>query len=386
MRCVMHVAASLVLTVVVAASAAAQVVQTHVGGLRSPAKLLALPDGQLLVAEAGNGPNTGRVSLIDRDARRFTVIDGLPSGLHAPRLDPSGPSGLVLDGRRLFVLIGNGDIVLPGAGPGSEIPNPSASSPLFSTVLLLEFERDGAIPLGFALPVSAQSQLANGNATYLWNAVGEAVRVSRLADFPDYVAEPRPDEPRNVRLANPYGMVGNSTALTVVDASMNLVWHVPITPELQAPQILARFAPVPNTLPGVGPPVSEAVPASIRVAGNDYLVSFLTGFPFGPGAASVWRVNRTSGATERVATGLQTAIDVLPLTSDAQHLYVLEYSQSFLTGAPGRLLLVDVARGTRLVLADNLTTPTSMARDTQAGDLFVAEFTANRIVRVLLPR
>ena len=50
--------------------AQAQIVQEHVTGLRAPAKLLALPQGQLLVAEAGNGPNTGRISFIDRDARR----------------------------------------------------------------------------------------------------------------------------------------------------------------------------------------------------------------------------------------------------------------------------------------------------------------------------
>ena len=59
----------------VAVPAAAQVVQPFVTGLRGPIKLLALPQSQLLVAEAGNGPNTGRVSFVDRDGRRSTIID-----------------------------------------------------------------------------------------------------------------------------------------------------------------------------------------------------------------------------------------------------------------------------------------------------------------------
>ena len=62
-----------------AAPVTAQTVQVHVAGLKAPAKLLALPAGELLVAEAGEGPNTGRISFVDRDARRFTVVDGLPS-------------------------------------------------------------------------------------------------------------------------------------------------------------------------------------------------------------------------------------------------------------------------------------------------------------------
>lgn len=102
------------------------------------AKLLALPGGELLVAEAGAGANTGRISHIDRDARRFTVIDGLPSALFLGR-DASGPSGLVLGERRLYVTIGGGDTTIAGNGANSEIPNPAVSSPLFSWVLLLEF-------------------------------------------------------------------------------------------------------------------------------------------------------------------------------------------------------------------------------------------------------
>lgn len=371
--------------VLAAVPARAQVIQEHIGGLRTPVKLLALPSGQLLVTEAGNAPNTGRVSFVDRDGRRSTVIDGLPSGFGGPgNAEPSGPSGLLQVGRRLYVVIGQGDNAIETAGA---IPNPSPSSPLFSSVLLLEFP-DGAEDFGFnfTLPISAHGPLAAGQGVYLRNALGESVRVSRLVDFPDFVAEPTAAQPRNVRLSNPFGIVGSNVSIAVVDASFNRVWTVPITPTLGAPATLVNFAPVPNTVPTLGPPVSEAVPASIREVGNDYLVSLLTGFPFGPGAASVWRVNRFTGATERVLTGLQTAIDVLPLTATGDQSYVLEYSRAFLANGAGRLLRVDGVRGTSLVLADPLQNPTSMAFDTRTGDLFVIERRANRIVRVLVPR
>ena len=314
------------------------------------------------------------------------MIDGLPSGLGWRNREPSGPSGLLQVGRRLYVVIGSGDISLGGAGGLGEIPNPAPSSALFSSVLLLEFpDSAGDMGFGYALPASAHATLAAGQAVYLRNAEGEFLRVQRLADFQD-VAEPTPAEPRNVRVSNPFGIVGSDAAITIVDASFNRLWTVAITPSLGAPVALLNFAPVRNTNPGLGPPVSEAVPASIRLAGDDYIVSLLTGFPFGPGAASVWRVSRRTGATERIMSGLQTAIDVLPITPTSDQAYVLEYSTNFLAGAAGRLLRVDGVRGTSLVIASGLRMPTSLATNTRTGDLFVTEFFANRIVRVLVPK
>jgi hypothetical protein len=362
-----------------------QVVQDHVTGLRAPAKLLALPGGELLVAEAGSGGNTGRISHIDRDARRFTVIDGLPSALFLGR-DASGPSGLALGVRRLYVTIGGGDTTIAGAGPGSEIPNPQVSSPLFSSVLLLEFpDAAGAFSTGFALQRGQHDDLAADRAVYLRNVDGEVVRVSRLVDVPSYTAEPRPDEPRHVRTSNLYGVVGGDSGLAIADASNNVIWTLALAPGGPLTRV-AAFGNVANTLfPTLGPPTSEAVPASIRVAGDDFVVSFLTGFPFGPGAASLARITRATGAVTTIATGLQTAVDVLPVSGTSDQFYVVEYSRSFLTGGPGRLLRVDATRGTRLVLAENLRTPTNVASDTLTGDLFITDNSGGRILRVLVP-
>jgi len=51
-----------------------------VSGLRAPVKSIITSKGNLLVAEAGNGPNTGRISIVDANGNRRTLIDGLPSG------------------------------------------------------------------------------------------------------------------------------------------------------------------------------------------------------------------------------------------------------------------------------------------------------------------
>jgi hypothetical protein len=362
-------------------SVSGQVVQEHVTGLRAPTRLVALPDGSLLVAEAGAGSNTGRVSLVDRDARVATIVDGLPSGLYGPSREPSGPSGLLLLGRRLFILIGGGGAALQGAN-GVELVNPDKASPLLSSVLLLEFDQGAEVlPLGFVLAPDRHASIAAGGGVYLVNADGVRARLSRLVDFPDTTPEPRPDEPANVRASNPFGLVGSDAHLDVVDASRNLLWRVRTGNPHAEPFV--RFPPVPNTSP-IGPPVVDAVPATVRADGDSLLVSYLTGFPFGAGAARVVRVNRSTGETTVVASGLQTAIDVLPL-GDGRRLLVLEYSTNFLAGAPGRLLLIDDPTRTPLVLADTLAQPTSIAIDPRSGDVFVSEINAGRIVRVLVP-
>ncbi len=365
------------------ALASAQVVREHASGLLAPVGLTALADGNLLVAEAGRGPNTGRVSVVDRDARRFTIIDALPSGFHGPGNDATGPSSVLLMGRRLYILIGNGDIAIAAAG-GIERLNPAPSSPLFASVLMLEFLTDGPrIPLGFSMPPSAHAVLAAGRGVYLTNVDGDTARLGRLVALPAPIAEPRPDVPDNVRISNPFGMTGNDARLDIADAARNLVWSVQIN--TREPQILATLPPVPNTLAPMGPPVVESVPASIRGFRDALLVSYLTGFPFGPGAARVVSIDRHTGAVTPVILGLRTAIDVLPVTRGRGLFYVLEYSTDFLAGAPGRLLVVEDPNRPPLVLAEGLQGPTNMAIDVRTGDVFVSEIKTGRIMRVLVP-
>ena len=135
-----------------------------------------------------------------------------------------------------------------------------------------------------------------------------------------------------------------------------------------------------------GPPVVDAVPSSIRAFGNDFLVSMLSGFPFGAGTAQVRRVDRVTGASTPVITGLQTAIDVLPVTRGRGQFYVLEYSNNFLAVGPGRLLRIDEEGASPLVIASNLRTPTAMAIDPVTGDMLVTDGDGGRLLLVQIPR
>lgn len=369
--------------VAAASSASAQVVHVVADGLVAPLKLLALENGTILVAEAGRGPNQGRVSAIDRNRGRTTLIDQLPGGLHWNG-GASGPSGLLVQGARLYILIGNGDSVLAGPAQGSEIPNPNISSPLMSSLLAAEFDMDGTgLTGGFSLPRDAHDLIAQGEVVTLFNARGQRCRLWRVADFPNYLPEPRPDSPANVRVANPFGLVGNQSRIDVVDASRNLIWQV--TPGTGEVSILARFPPVPSAVQP-GPPVVDAVPATLRAWRDDLLVSYLTGFPFGAGAAHVGRVDRHTGAHEAVVTGLQTAVDVLPVNRGRGRFYVLEHSANFLAGAPGRLLRIDQEGNSPTVLATGLRAPVNMDIDPLTGDILVLEHAANRLVLVQIPR
>ncbi|HTV00231.1 MAG TPA: ScyD/ScyE family protein, partial [Luteitalea sp.] len=362
----------------------AQVVQPYVSGLRSPVRTLPLPDGGLLVVESGLGSvNTGRVSNVDRDGRRTTLIDGLPSGFHGAANDPTGPSAVLLQGNRLFILIGNGDITLAGPG-GTEIPNPAPSSPLFSSLLLLELpEGLGQLPTGFVLPRSAHEVIAGGGAVYLESAERQVARLSRLYDFPDYSPAPRPDAPANVLISNTFSMTGSAARIDVADSARNLVWSVSVADRTAT--VLASFPPVANNT-GMGAPMVDPVPTSVRAWRDDLLVGFLTGFPFGTGASRVARIDRRTGEVSTLIPQLTTVLDVLPVTRGRGAFYVLEYSTNFLAGAPGRLLLVEDPARAPLPLVDTLQRPTSLSQDARTGDLYVTEIGNGRVVRIVAPR
>ena len=114
--------------------------------LRAPTKIILSQNGNLLVAEQGNGPNTGRISILEpNNGERRTLLDGLPSAINnlGGFPAPSGPSGLAMRGRTLFIAIGVGDAALLGPFPGTELPNPnpSVADPKLSLGSTLQHER-----------------------------------------------------------------------------------------------------------------------------------------------------------------------------------------------------------------------------------------------------
>jgi hypothetical protein len=365
-------------------TAEAQTTSVFATGLSHPTKIISTPLGNLIVAEGGNGPNTGRISIVDENGNRQTLIDGLPSGI-SPEGDSLGPSGLDLRGRTLYVTIAEGDATLAGPIPGTLVPNPNPSSPLLSSVLALHFsadvEKGGQ---GFTLTFAQQTALASGADIVLDNGAGDKLTIELIADFPDYVPNPLPFFPGNVRNSDPFGVVAAAKDLYVVNAGLNSVVKVNIF--TGSSQTVASFAPKPNPLP-FGPPVIDAVPDSIRLVGGQVYVPLLTGFPFVPGQSEVRRVDLATGSNTLYIGGLSSAIDVLPakVKGNSIQLFVLQFSDNLLAGLPGKLLLFDAPSTQPEVIAANLISPTSMTRNPRNGDIFITEIFTGRVIRVQLP-
>jgi hypothetical protein len=313
------------------------------------------------------------------------LLDGLPSGFSPPNGDPVGPSGLAVHGETLYVTIGLGDAIVSGPAPNTQVANPNPSSPIFSSVLAMRLDRpyrnlDG----GFSLTLADQFALKSGSHVRLRNAHGATLSVRLVADIPDYVPEPVPGVPTNVRQSNPFGIAVAKDHLYIPDASSNSLRVVNL--HSGALSTITNFAPLPNTR-GFGPPVVEAVPNSVRRIGDQLLVTVLSGFPFPIGAAQVRLVDPKTGKDSPFIAGLNAAIDVLPI-NESRHessFLTLEFSMDLLglpQPPPGRLSLFASRTAAPSVLADCLITPTSMTRDKRTGDIYVTEIFTGRVVRV----
>jgi len=358
----------------------------HASGLKAPVKLLLSEKDKLLVAEAGDGPNTGRISIVERSGLRRTLLDGLPSGFAPPEFKTSGPSGLALRGRTLFIIIGAGDGTLSGPVGGTEIANPNPSSPILSSVLAVQFSaRAEETTDGFTLVPSDHEALKNGERLTLHDGEGNRLTVRLVADFPNSVPAPRPGLPDLVRPSNPFGVAVKEEQLYVVDAGMNMVRRV--DSETGDTSTLITFAPLSNPLFPFGPPFIDPVPDSIRLYGEQLLVTLLTGFPFPQGLAEVRQVAIADGSNATLISGLSSAIDVLPMKAlgGEDQFFTLEFSANQLAQAPGRMRLYAAPGKPPVVIANCLITPTSMALDRKTGEMFVTEIFTGRIVRVQLP-
>ncbi|HEU0120766.1 MAG TPA: ScyD/ScyE family protein [Bryobacteraceae bacterium] len=352
----------------------AEVVAT---GLEGPQKLILTPGGNFLVTETNKKPNSGRVSLVTRGGARRTLVDGLPSGTDSQG-DGGGPTAMALRDRTLYVAIGVGEI--EKRVDNAVVHNPDGlSSPLFASVLAFQFNGNVDTLTGtFALSKEQHQALADGDAVTLQDGAGATAQVSLLADLPNSTPEGA-----GYRFSNPWGLAlsPDGTALWLTDASMNTLSRIDTGTGRRT--TTARFPSLPNGS-GFGPPQVDAVPTSVRVYGNQLLVSFLTGFPFLGGNARVLAVNPDSRTTEPFIFNITSSTDILwrERAGQASQFYVLEFSTNQLANpaVPGRLLRYESGQE-RTVVADNLQAPVSLALDAASNELFVLELTG-RIVKV----
>lgn len=352
-------------------------------GLIGPIKIDATAGGTLLVSERGTGANDGQLTAIDRRGTTRVLLSGLPSGLEVLG-QPAGPTAVQASGCcALFLAIGEGDTLrftratLPTGvpwpddlPPGAQVPNPyAASSPLMSSVLSVAFDRSLDEARGsFELTRAQHDTLADGFTVRLENAHGHRAWIRLVHDFKDF----RPDPITNVRGSNPFGMTlgRNGHSLLLADGGANSVHQLDV---VGPPKTLLRFPPVPNPPGAAGPPLTDAVPTSVRHYRDDlYLVALFGGLPFAPGTGSVRLLDVRNRTETTLIPELWAVTDAVARGST---LYVLEFIS-------GRLLRYASSTSAPTVLAADLVTPSAMAYSPKDRAFFVTEVDTGRIRRV----
>jgi len=369
---------------ITAGEAAAQVCPgtTLTSELRRPMGMALSNQGHLIVSETGTAIlHSGRISILRTAGNRQTLIDGLPSALNDVA-EPSGPAGIVMRGRTLYVLIGIGDSVLPATIPTRHLANAEVSSPIYSSVLAIHFsahvENSTA---GFTLSLADQQALAARERVILSNGGGDTIEIELVTDFPDYVPDPLPGLPQIVRGSNPFGLALAGDSLYVTDGGRNLVWAVDLPARTHSS--LATFAQINNPLFPVGPAMIDAVPTGITYADGHLLVTLFRGVPFAAGTSAVVQIDPSSGLQTPLITGLKTTIGVLQIGAprDPDHL-VLQHSSGFAPFfmGPGVVLAFETPGSASSLIVNCLTRPTAMLLDQTSATLYVTEMLSGRLV------
>jgi len=354
--------------------------------LRRPMGLALSNLGNLIVSETGSAvPNSGRISIISPDGNRRTLIDRLPSGTSDVG-DPTGPAGIVMRGRSLYVLMSIGDSVVPAPVATRQYANPAVSSPIYSSVLEFTFSANvEKRTAGFIMSAADQQTLAAGARVIQSNGGGDTLEISLVTNFPDTIPDPLPGFPAIVRGSNPFGIALAGDQLYVTDGGRNLLWQVDIPTGTHAP--LATFGTIPNPIfPAVGGPVIEPVPTGIEYVNGQLLVTLFRGVPFAPNTSTVVQIDPVTGGQTPFITRLKTAIKVLQIEGSVDSDYlVLQHSsgpQPFFAG-PGVVLRFDTPASTPIVVADCFQRPTSMLLDEKSGILYVTELLSGRLLSII---
>ncbi len=316
---------ALLLASLVAGSAGAADTAVVASGLNNPRGIDIGPDGRIAVAEAG----AGRIVRIGTGGTT-TLVGDLPTAT-SPEGETTGPVNVALVGRAgIFALVGEG---------------PKAVDSRFGSLLRLG------------------------------NSEPDPV------DIAGYQAgDPDPaDQDGNPGESNPYGLatVGNGKVLVTDAANNDLLLVGPLgrvqtVARIPLHAVSTSHLPMPNLPPELP---AEAVPTTVAVGPDGYwYVGELTGFPFTPGAARIWRVapwarNATCDADTSDGCALYldgfTSITGMDFGPDGS-LYVVEIVKdgvfNLFSGGDPTGALIRVKDGVRTELAaGKLTAPADVA-------------------------
>ena len=266
-------------------------------GLDSPRHLAFGSRGDLFVAEAGRGGSgpcfiggegpacmgaTGAVTKIDRWGRQSRIAEGLASYANTPGNDNGiGPHGItVLGADRVFVTNG-----------GPTEPKDASGAPISRDTL------------------AAQNPVADLFGRLL--RIKHHGKIRKVADLWAFERDVNPDATvGNPAVdSNPVDVLFDRGRFVVADAGGNAIDVVNHKGRVRNLAVFANRL-VPNPFGGPDIPM-QAVPTSV-VEGPDhqYYVSQLTGFPFPPGAANVFRVDPRTGAVTVFASGFTNIMDL----------------------------------------------------------------------------
>jgi len=294
--------------------------------LVTPRGLAFGPDGGLYVAEAGSGGNgpsvvlgngatgsLGQTSAVSRllGGVQSRVLSGLPSVATAAGLDAGGLQ----------------DIVFDGSGQAYGLFSFGSDS----------MQRDTNLGVaGSPLGTIAQLPLGGGS----------------LAHIADIAAHEFTANPAGGTIdSNPFSIaLAPSGNFLVADAGGNDFLQA--TPA-GVVTTLAVLAAKPNPLP-FGPPVYQAVPTTIAIGPDGaYYIGQLTGFPFPPGAANVYRFDPTTSVLSEAYTGFTNIVDLA--FDGAGNMFVLQITTNGLASAmgpgSGLLIKIDPTTGDRETIA-----------------------------------
>lgn len=298
------------------ASAATYSITEVMSGLVTPRGLAFGPDGGLYVAEAGSGGGGPGVVLGNGSAATFGATSGLSR---------------LLDGVQSRVLSG--------------LPSIATSTGLDAGGLQdIAFDSGGQAYGLFSFGSDAAQR--NSNLGAAGAALGTIAKlplngIGTLEPIADVAAHELASNPAGgASDSNPFGFaLTPSGSFLVADAGAN---DFVTATSAGVVSTLAVLPAKPNPLP-FGPPVYQSVPTSIAVGPDGaYYVGQLTGFPFPPGAASVFRFDPATSTVTEALTGFTNIIDLA--FDDAGALYVLQVSSNGLasTMGPGSGLLIKV--------------------------------------------
>ena len=301
-------------------------------GLDNPRGLSFGPDGALYVAEAGRG-GTSPLCLPDT-APPFPLTRCL------------GPTGAIT---RVSGLLVQQRVVtnLPSvAGPtGAQAAGPSDVDFGFGSMwITLSLGGDPASRAAFEASGIRMGWLARASMNGDW---------SYQLDLAGFEATANPDG-RQVD-SNPFKLLIQANRALFVDAGGNALNQIDTNLAISN---LAVLPPVATPTGGTTDPVATSV---VLGADGQLYLGQLTGFPFTPGAAGLWRVPATGGTPVQVASGFTMIID-LAAAADGS-IYVLEHDIDGLLGPSrdGRITRV-MPNGSRTVIASaGLTWPTGLA-------------------------